>query len=123
MLARGSWPLTLIPSPWATTEPPSRCGNGEHARLQQRQLGVVASVERKRRDRVRPDEEAQLRAGRVDEWQPAVDIVHFLERAELQRDVEDDGVRHRECQAALHMRLEPGDFGPQACIHLAAARR
>ena len=86
---------------------------GEDARLQQREVGVVAAVERQLVDRLGADEEAQLGAGGVHERRVAGDRDLFAEAADLEGEVDDQRLRDRQLQVAPDVRLEAGELGPQ----------
>ena len=84
---------------------------GQHARLQQREVGVVAAVERQLLDRVGPDEITELGAGGVHERRVAGDR-HFDRRvADLERDVQRERLRDRQLQLAADVRLEARELG------------
>ena len=79
---------------------------GQHSRLQQREIRVVAPVERKGRDCVGPDEIAQIGVGRVDDRRRVDDLDRLDQSADLQLSVDDDRVRDAEGDAAQYVRLE-----------------
>ena len=92
---------------------------GEDAGLEQREVRVVAAVERQLIDRFRPDEKTELAAGGVDERRVAGHRHFFAQSADLERDVDDEGLGNRQQQIAPHVRLEAGELGAQ----LVGARR
>ena len=73
---------------------------GEHAGLQQREVGVVAAVQRQLLDRARADQITQLRARRVDERRCADHDVLDLEIAKLQGEVQRQRFGDRQLEVA-----------------------
>ncbi len=85
----------------------------QHPRLEERQVGVVAPVERQLLDGGGADQVAQLGARRVDDRGFAGDGHLFGQAADLERDVLDQRLRHAQLDLAAHVRLEAGQLGAQ----------
>ena len=92
---------------------------GEHAGLQQREVRVVAAVQRQLIDRFRPDQITELGARDVDERRAARDRHLLAQATDLQREVDHQRLGDRQLHVAADVRLEPGQLGAQ----LLGARR
>jgi hypothetical protein len=91
----------------------------DDADLEERQVDVIADVERQFGDRLGVDERAERSARRVHERRFGRHRDRFGERADLQRQVDDGLLRHRQRDAVAHRGAE----AVERRTHLVAADR
>jgi hypothetical protein len=84
---------------------------GEDAGLEQREVGVVAAVQRQLFDRLRADQVAELAARRVDRGGVARDRDLFAQAPHFERDVQDHRLRDGQPDVTTDVRLEARQLG------------
>ena len=84
---------------------------GQRAWLKQREIGVIASVERQGFNRMLADQITELGGFRVDPQRTRTDRHQFRDAADLQHDRHRHRFTHREHEVLRHVRTETGQFG------------